>query len=655
MRTPKNLRTSKRFPLGVAVVLALVSWTVAEAHIVPPEKLHPVSESYRRLGFLLTIYPVRWGEVERDTTAIANGLEAVAPEKGRDYRQAVRGLVGGAIAASGGDGPLPADLRRATAQEVHGLSTGAVLDKLETHLGLAAGLLGDRGRAALELDEARQLWAAFEPQLLAIDEAAYREHGRRWLELSSALGSPGVLGQGAVPVDRETFERESRALLSYLDNTFRAVSGENAGASSGMTNEGGTLRLASLTFGRPGLLPPPGVQILRRLPPGADINKQLPRPRQVLNMATRGVDEGETNLIALGDMAFDSSYIFGEPARSLGISCNTCHNKSITNPNFFIPGLSSRPGTVDVSNAFFAPHANNGHFDPLDIPDLRGLRFTGPYGRNGRFESLREFTRNVIVNEFGGPEPDPLLLDGLIAYMLEFDFLPNPALAPDGRLTGAAPAAARRGEELFRRPFEPMDGRSCSSCHVPSDHFLDRKRHDVGTVAGVEAHSRDRALDTPTLLGILHTPPYFHDGRAETLEEVVEHFDRQFKLGLAESEKADLVAYLETVGDGVDAYEETVHTLAAELEEFSFFLSTYELLRARGQDALIETTLQTIAFEIQAHKWDIQDDRHLPTLDRLAELMAEALEASYRGERSTVDARVAEYRALYAEHQEVLR
>ena len=46
-----------------------------------------------------------------------------------------------------------------------------------------------------------------------------------------------------------------------------------------------------------------------------------------------------------------------------------------------------------ISSRFFAPHANNSLFDPLDTPDLRGIRFTAPYGRNGRFSSLRDFIR----------------------------------------------------------------------------------------------------------------------------------------------------------------------------------------------------------------------------------------------------------------------
>lgn len=615
----------------------------AQAHIVPPERLHPVTESYRRMGFVLNLNPVLWPEVGKDATVIADGLEAVAPEKGAAYRSEASALVERATAASGGTGPMPAAEREAAASAVFHLSTGAVIDKLRTHLEFSRHRLDEHGRAALELDEARQLWAAFEPELSYSDAEGFVEIGRSWLELSSALGSPGVLGVGAVEPDREAFDREAGEIVAYLDRAYRPA-GADALPEAVASVRLGALPERAAFSSRPA-----------RLPPGSEINKQLPRPRQVLNMATRGVDESETTLIALGDMAFDSPEIFGEPARSLGMSCNTCHNKSITNPKFFIPGLSARPGGLDVSNSFFAPHASNGHFDHVDIPDLRGIRFTGPYGRNGRFASLREFIRNVIVNEFNGPEPDPVLLDGLIAYMFEFDFLPNPALEPDGTLNDTAPAAARRGEEIFHRPFAQMNGGSCAACHVPSDHFLDHKRHDVGTVEGAEDASRDRAMETPTLLSAKHTAPYFHDGSAPTLRAVVEHFDEHYGLGLGDAELGDLTAYLETVGDGVEAYEDTVHTLEAELEEFSFFLSAYEFLAARGEADLIDVTLKTVAYEIQAHKWDVQDPSLLPVLDELTELAYDAHEANRRGDRAAADTLVARYRDLYEENKEVLR
>ena len=39
------------------------------------------------------------------------------------------------------------------------------------------------------------------------------------------------------------------------------------------------------------------------------------------------------------------------------------------------------------------------------------------FGERGQVASLREFTRRVIVVEFAGEEPAPVLLDGLVTYM----------------------------------------------------------------------------------------------------------------------------------------------------------------------------------------------------------------------------------------------
>jgi cytochrome c peroxidase len=69
---------------------------------------------------------------------------------------------------------------------------------------------------------------------------------------------------------------------------------------------------------------------------------------------------------------------------------------------------------------------------------------------------------------------------------------------------------------------------------------------------------------TPTLRNIALTAPYMHDGRFETLEEVVEHYNSGGKasltvdplmkhvgtgLNLTTQEKADLVAFLRSMTD----------------------------------------------------------------------------------------------------------
>lgn len=281
-------------------------------------------------------------------------------------------------------------------------------------------------------------------------------------------------------------------------------------------------------------------------PDGWVIEQRGPtQPRQILRSEVAG--GRQSYLVALGATLFSAPAILGARAQAVNLSCQSCHTNGDVNRDFFIPTMSSRPANIDVSGPHFNPRADNGVFDPVDIPSLRGIRFTAPYGRDGRIASLREFTRGVIVGEFAGDEPSPLVLDALVAYMNELEFIPNPLLGADGRLARGASAAARRGEALFMRPFASMGGQACASCHMPNAAFVDGRRHDVGSGG---------FFRTPTLLNANFTAPYFHDGRFASFADVVGHFDRTFRLGLSARDRADLVAYLEAVGDGEEALED---------------------------------------------------------------------------------------------------
>ena len=628
-----------RFLVLAAVTLA--TWNDARAHIVPMEEFHPMVESYRRLVFTVNLNPVRWDLAESDTRQIARELSSIDSDRGAEYKAATAAVFEMVRAEAAVSLPTPT-MRRNSSKALFELSTEAVAHGLIAHLSYARTQITDYEDALSHYEIARLIFVAFEHELKATDPDMHQALGFAWLEASSALGSPGILGVGGIPADGERFDEAARQIGDYMLTNY------------GMDYEADPAQwmypvpYRSASYNASAVIP-------AKLPPNSDLNKQLPRPRQILNMAERGVSELDTPAIAYGDLAFDSPYIFGEPARSLALSCNTCHNKGTTNPGFFISSLSTAGGGLDASNNFFAPHANNGHFDPVDIPDLRGIRFTAPYGRNGRFTSLREFTRNVIVNEFNGPEPDPILMDALIAYMNEFDFLPNAYMTKNGKLNDQASASAKRGEVLFSKPFEQMNGMSCASCHIPSNHFVDGLRHDVGSTGGSSEYSMDRALDTPTLLSVVNTPPYMHDGSIATLSGVTDFFNAEYNLGLTTEEKSDLNAYLETIGSGEEAFEDTMYTLEPEMEEFSFFLSSYEYIKGQKKPELASLMFQTIATEIQAHKWDIQDTDHLGTLDKMEALMDDAYLANEQGDTKQVDALVAEYRKMYDEHADVLK
>jgi cytochrome c peroxidase len=51
----------------------------------------------------------------------------------------------------------------------------------------------------------------------------------------------------------------------------------------------------------------------------------------------------------------------------------------------------------------------------------------------------------------------------------------------------------------------------------------------------------------PILRGLAARAPYFHNGMAATLQDVVEFYDTRFQLGLTDREKADLVAFLQSL------------------------------------------------------------------------------------------------------------
>ena len=318
------------------------------------------------------------------------------------------------------------------------------------------------------------------------------------------------------------------------------------------------------------------------LPAGSELNEDAVYvPHEVLRSEYRG--DRASYVVALGDLAFNSPSILGGVARRAGISCGTCHVGGANNAKLYIPGLSARPGTFDTTGALFNPKADNHVFDPVRIPSLRGARYLAPYGHDGRMASLRDFVRNVIVGEFAGPEPSPALLDAIVAYIQEIDFLPNLKLGARGRLNDTASEAERRGEALFAKPFPHDPNLSCAGCHPPASAFVDHLQHDVGS-GGLHK--------TPTLLNANFNAPYFHDGRYDSFDRVVDHFDRVYELGLLTQDRSDLVAYLRAVGDARHPFDsDGVTTRFKGISAFSLLLAQAIAVRDRGAIDLAVDTL----------------------------------------------------------------
>ena len=216
-------------------------------------------------------------------------------------------------------------------------------------------------------------------------------------------------------------------------------------------------------------------------------------------------------------------------------------------------------------------------------------------GWDGRFRDLESVAYVPITAPANMNMPDALLTERLNArptYVAAFRRAfpeaadePRPvtrprierALATFQRLIVAGPApfdawAAGEADALSpaaRRGFDLFTGKArCDACH--SGHsFTDGSFHDIGTASGDDV-GRGRffptstalrhAFKTPTLRNVARRPPYMHDGSVRTLAAVVELYDRGGidrpsrsrdirPLGLTEQEKADLIAFLESLSD----------------------------------------------------------------------------------------------------------
>jgi cytochrome c peroxidase len=336
------------------------------------------------------------------------------------------------------------------------------------------------------------------------------------------------------------------------------------------------------------------------LPAGTELNEdQLDQPTERFYSEENGGQR--TYLSVLGDMLFATPGIFGGMARKAELSCATCHQAGHNNPKLFIPGLSGRPGTFSTANGMFSPHTG-GVSKPVTPPSLRGAAHLAPYAHDGRFATLRDFIRNAVVNEFGGDAPSEQIVDALEAYVRDISFLPNRKVTAGGELTGANSDAARRGEAIFRRPFRNDAAISCSSCHQPGQFFVDHKVHDVGSGG---------SFKTPTLVNAKFSAPYFHDARFTDFRQVVDDFDRQYDLGLTERERADLVAYLDAIGN---ADEPTTRaTVQAELDEIGLFVSVLDTAIPEHNREVIGLTVETVG-----HEWRELGEKFPPAKDSTA-------------------------------------
>ena len=303
-------------------------------------------------------------------------------------------------------------------------------------------------------------------------------------------------------------------------------------------------------------------------------------------LATRDLNNPATTveLIKLNAVVGLVGNVRGTQLKSVGITCAICHS---TVDNSVATGIGNRldgwpnrdlnPGAIialspaltsaqkAVYNSWgpgrFDPRFNvDGINGPVLIPPAFGLKGVGfeTYTGDGPISYWNNY---VAVLEMGGhgsfsdprlgisitQEPDLVTpkLPELLRYQLSLSAPPPPAGSFDRM-------AARRGEVLF------MNKARCASCHIPPT-FTDvlagpnpnvpllHDAAEVGADPSYAQRSATKQYRTTPLRGVWQHPPYFHDGSAPTLDDVVNHYNTQFSLGLTAKQKADLVEYLKSL------------------------------------------------------------------------------------------------------------
>ena len=201
---------------------------------------------------------------------------------------------------------------------------------------------------------------------------------------------------------------------------------------------------------------------------------------------------------------------------------------------------------------------------PVVIPPAYGLRGVGfeTYTGDGPISYWNAY---VGITQMGGegtfddpripltvrqrPDRVQRKLPALLAYQLSLPAPPPPAGSFD-------PAAAARGQQVFDDPALG-EGR-CARCHIPPTYtdVLSGPDATIPVLHDADEISADAEYASRSATGMYRTtplralwqhPPYFHDGRAADLFAVVAHYETTFGFTLTAQQKADLVAFLQSL------------------------------------------------------------------------------------------------------------
>jgi cytochrome c peroxidase len=210
--------------------------------------------------------------------------------------------------------------------------------------------------------------------------------------------------------------------------------------------------------------------------------------------------------VAAGRRLFYSATASQMAASGAGISCSTCHydsrNDGLTWT--FTDGVRQTPSLAGAVGG------------------------TGPFTWSDQVESVSDEAEITSSGRMGGDGLSYAEAAQVAAYI---ETIP----AVDLPNKGATDAAVLRGKAIFERADV-----ACSTCHT-GERYTDNLSWPM---FGLEA------VNTPSLTGVAATAPYFHDGSAASLADVLV-VSKSGEMGdtsmLSADELSDLEAYLRSL------------------------------------------------------------------------------------------------------------
>jgi len=306
------------------------------------------------------------------------------------------------------------------------------------------------------------------------------------------------------------------------------------------------------------------------LPPGILATADLKSPATTVALLKLNAVVGLKGTVTSGPA--------GDRLERVGITCALCHS---TVDDSVMPGIGRRldgranrtlnPGAIIALSPVLPSAARTvyqswgpGRYDPrfnIDglnepvlIPPAYGLAGS-PHATFTGDGDVRYWNNYVAVTQMGGqgefveprlgisfllPPGTPDLVQPKLAALRDYQLSLAAPAPPSGSFD---PGAAGRGRAIF------MGGARCAACHSGRA-LTDDALHapaETGMDPRHAARSATRLYRATPLRALWQHAPYFHDGSAATLEDVVEHYRRVLGLTLTRNQKADLVEYLKSL------------------------------------------------------------------------------------------------------------